>query len=110
MAGGLHGTHAPPCEQNDRQTRVKTLPCHNFVAGGNNICTLLTVIISAHANFVEICPYLLPNSTDCFPKSMFTGGYMMCGFEMETQLSEPSKGNYYNHCELNQLKFLFYAP
>ena len=56
----------------------------------NNICTLLTVIILAHADFVEICPYLLPNSTDCFPKSIFTGGYVMCGFEMETQLSEPS--------------------
>ena len=24
----------PPCEHNDWQTGVKTLPCHNFVAGG----------------------------------------------------------------------------
>ena len=26
----------PPCEQNDWQTGVKTLPCRNFVAGGKN--------------------------------------------------------------------------
>ena len=25
----------PPCEQNDWQTCVKTLPCHNYVADGN---------------------------------------------------------------------------
>ena len=26
-----------PCEQNDWQTGVKTLPCRNFVAGGNKV-------------------------------------------------------------------------
>ena len=26
----------PPCEQNDSQTGVKTLPCRNFVAGGKH--------------------------------------------------------------------------
>ena len=30
------GQRHPPCEQNDWQTIVKTLPCRNFVAGGNN--------------------------------------------------------------------------
>ena len=33
---GVSGRH-PPCEQNDWQTGVKTLPCRNFVAGGNKI-------------------------------------------------------------------------
>ena len=28
---------SPPCEQNDWQTGVKTLPCRNFVAGGKNV-------------------------------------------------------------------------
>ena len=28
-------TDTPPCEQNDWQTGVKTLPCRNFVADGN---------------------------------------------------------------------------
>ena len=28
----LHGNR--PCGQNDRQTRLKTLPSHNFVGGG----------------------------------------------------------------------------
>ena len=27
---------SPPCEQNDWQTDVKTLPCRNYVADGNN--------------------------------------------------------------------------
>ena len=27
----------PPCKQKDWQTGVKTLPCHNFVAGGNKV-------------------------------------------------------------------------
>ena len=37
--GGMHDTLATPTphprEQNDWQTGVKTLPCRNFVAGGN---------------------------------------------------------------------------
>ena len=33
--GGLPDRDPPPSEQNDRQTGVKTLPCHNFIVGGN---------------------------------------------------------------------------
>ena len=29
-------THTPPCGQNSWHTVVKTLPCHNFVAGGKD--------------------------------------------------------------------------
>ena len=33
----MSGRHpSPPHEQNDWQTSVKILPCHNFVADGNN--------------------------------------------------------------------------
>ena len=36
--GGVCMAHTPPhCEQNDWQTGVKTLSCHNFVAGGKKI-------------------------------------------------------------------------
>ena len=34
LPGGLWQT--PPCEENDWQRGVKTLPCRNFVVGGNN--------------------------------------------------------------------------
>ena len=49
LPGGclLGGWQTPPtpCEQNDRQTGVKTLPCRNFVEGGNH----------RHRKLVRLC-------------------------------------------------------
>ena len=38
----------PPCEQNDWQTSVKTLPCRNYVADGKNIGIMVKQFIAPH--------------------------------------------------------------
>ena len=51
-----------PCEQNDSQTGVKTLPCRNFVEGGKKIfCVAILIIFSLNTNHDETpAGYLKP--------------------------------------------------
>ena len=51
-AGGGAAPHTP-CEQNDWQTGVKTLPCRNYVADGSNRLALPTTGVGAPLKILD---------------------------------------------------------
>ena len=52
----LRQTHTP-CEENDWQTGVKTLPCHNFIAGGKYFIFLVCSSSLFNFGWGSNCPY-----------------------------------------------------